>query len=32
MFYTALVIANVVFLAIMGVVIGPTVLQVLGVH
>jgi len=32
MFYATLVIANVLFLAIMGVVIGPSVLQVLSVH
>jgi hypothetical protein len=32
MFYTTLVIANVLFLAIMGMVIGPSVLRVLGVH
>jgi hypothetical protein len=32
MFYTALVIANVLFLAIIGVLIHPSVLQVLGVH
>jgi hypothetical protein len=32
MFYTALVMANVVFLAIMGVMLGPSVLQVLGAH
>jgi hypothetical protein len=32
MFYATLVIANLLFLAIMGVVIGPSVFRVLGVH
>jgi hypothetical protein len=32
MFYTTLVIANLVFLATIGVVAGPAILQVLGVN
>jgi hypothetical protein len=32
MFYPALVIANVVFLALMGGLFGPSVFRVLGVH
>ena len=31
-FYTALTIINVVFLAIMGAMYGPVILKVLGIH
>jgi hypothetical protein len=31
-FYTALTIINVVFLAVMGAMYGPVILKVLGIH